>query len=814
MKYLIASILFLSCFRTNAQTDLLGSTNVDRSVLLVKHRAGTAEADIDELHKQQGGKSKRFKHLRWTAVKVPPGQERRMLENYRKSKWVERVEFNGLVHVDATPNDPLYPQLWGMEKIAAPAAWDRTVSNNVVVAIVDTGIDFNHPDLAANLWTGPNGEHGYTASGGGILPGGMDDHYHGTHVAGTIAGVGNNGVGVAGLNWTGTKLVSFKFLDASGSGTYVDAILCYERMTDLRLSGVNIRVANNSWGGAGLSLALQDAFEVAQNAGILSICAAGNTGEDIDENPFSPASFPLEGVISVLASDDQDNKAYFSSYGLTRTHLLAPGVFILSCKPNGAYQTLSGTSMATPHVAGVCALMFGVAPNLTYRQCKAVLLDEDSLDHVSFTINATSGGRLNAAKAVTNATLPVPPDNHNPILNINGTNLLTVLPSGTASMSASGTDPDAGDRLNYQTILSGHHNDDWLIGAMVPANLRGRRVATNSIAVTNQPTGRDYAMDARFNLTDGHGGLDSEFGTFVMARDEGKVRALPEPVFGLRLAPPYSTPMFLVSLAGVSSNEAKFSWHFSSPSQGVGKSCCFPVNVETTLYNLTRPEPHIYHVQVMDVNGNFTTKRFVTDPGNTGMYVPEAKVKLSAVRGTAPFTVTADMSASDPGGTHHLSYAVSYWIRNGSLSLDGYNPLRTFTLTEPGLHALQFTVYDVTNNLTDMHVELLAVLPTPPPTEPPPVSLTPPNDLRANLYADAIQLSWSDTAVGEDRYDLERRVKMRGKWQAWKPLISVSEDNVGYTFVPLPATQYEFRLKACKDSQCSAYSNVAAIRSQ
>lgn len=706
IRILSTLIVALVAVGACAQTDFLGGTNVDRSTLLVKHRQGTPDADVDALHK--GGQAKRFKHLRWTAVKVPLGQEKRFYQNYLKNKSVERVEFNGLARIDALPNDPLYPKLWGMVKIDAPGAWNQTTSNNVIVAILDTGIDYNHPDLKDNLWTGPNGEHGYSIFAGSITEDGLDNNNHGTHVAGTIAGVGNNGIGVAGLNWRGTKVLSLKFLNSAGIGTYSDAIVAIEKMVDLKLMGVNIRVSNNSWGG-GESAALEDAFRLAEGAGILNVCAAGNSGLDTDFNFFAPASIPLEGIVSVLASDQNDNRAWFSNFGLTSTDLLAPGVAIWSTILNGGYEEFNGTSMAAPHVAGVCAMMFGVNPNLTFRQCKSVLLHPDSLDQTTFTQNSTAGGRLNASKAVTNAKRPVPPDNHNPVLHIDGTNVLTVAQATAASMSATGTDSD-GDSLTYQAMVNGRQNDGWLIGSMIGANLYPRQSTGNRISVTNVATGRDYGLDARFNVIDRHGGLDSAFGTFFLARDESKVRTLPTPQVSIRF-PQGSNPMLSVTMPGVSSNEAKFAWHFSSPSQGVGKTCCFPVNTETPLYNLTYPEPHIYHVQVFDTNGNFTQKRFYYDPGNTGKYVPEAKVKLNVVRGPAPLHITADMSESDPGGARRLQYDVRYWISSGSLSLDGYNPVRSFTLTNPGLHAIQFSVYDATNNMQDMHVELFTVLP-------------------------------------------------------------------------------------------------------
>ncbi len=285
--------------------------------------------------------------------------------------------------------DPLFGDLWGLtneQGVGALGAWQVTTgSSQVVVAVIDTGIDYNHPDLAANIWVNPgevvgNGidddGNGYiddihganTSVWAGNKGDPFDDNQHGTHVAGTIGALSSNGVGVSGINHSVT-LLPIKFMDASGAGRLSDAIAAIDYMIDLKLNrGVNIRVANNSWGGGGYSPALHEAVERARDAGIVFVVAAGNSASDLDLFPSYPASFELSNVVTVAAVDRHQNLASFSNYGAEAVDVAAPGVDIVSTLPNGQYGTLSGTSMATPHVVGSLALLFASEPTLTVEQ--------------------------------------------------------------------------------------------------------------------------------------------------------------------------------------------------------------------------------------------------------------------------------------------------------------------------------------------------------------------------------------------------------------------------------------------------------------
>lgn len=266
------------------------------------------------------------------------------LHAFRSNPNVLYAEPNGFVQTLLTPNDPSFGSLYGMTKIAAPQAWDITTgSAGVLVAVIDTGIDYNHPDLAANIWTNPgeipgntldddaNGYvddvHGYDFVGyefGGGDGDPYDDHYHGTHVAGTIGGVGNNGQGVAGVNWS-AKMAAVKFLDAGGGGSWEGAVAAIQYAVT-----IGAKVSNNSWGGSEFSVALYDAVAAARDRGHLFVAASGNDASDADSFPLYPAGFSIDrviggvtypglnNIISVAATDSADNIAYFSNWGLTQ----------------------------------------------------------------------------------------------------------------------------------------------------------------------------------------------------------------------------------------------------------------------------------------------------------------------------------------------------------------------------------------------------------------------------------------------------------------------------------------------------------------
>jgi len=301
--------------------------------------------------------------------------------------------------------------------IDAPEAWDiSTGTGRTIVAVIDTGVDYNHQDLAANMWRNlgeiagdsidndNNGYvddiYGYDFVNNDANP--MDDNGHGTHVSGTIGAVGNNGIGTTGVNWN-TKIMALKFLSANGSGTTAGAISALNYAVRM---GANI--SNNSWGGGGASSLLSQAISNARSAGHIFVAAAGNSGSNNDTTPNYPSNYNFDNVVAVAATDSKDALASFSNYGATTVDIAAPGVGILSTLPGNTYGTYSGTSMATPHVAGALSLIWDQNPTFTYTQVIAKLYS--SVDKIAgLNGKVATGGRLNIGNALLGSITNPPP---------------------------------------------------------------------------------------------------------------------------------------------------------------------------------------------------------------------------------------------------------------------------------------------------------------------------------------------------------------------------------------------------------------------
>ncbi|HMO02744.1 MAG TPA: S8 family peptidase [Oligoflexia bacterium] len=412
------------------------------------------------------------------------------------------------VHLSKTPNDPKFAAMPALPQIQAPAAWDFvTGSSDLVVAVIDTGVDYNHPDLKDNIWineteltgiTGVDNDdngyigdiHGYNFSYNNGDP--IDDNGHGTHVAGTIGAKGENGIGVVGINWN-VKIMPLKFLDSFGSGALSDAVRALEYVAEMKRRGVNIVATNNSWGGGGFNQSLYDAIGGLNNLGVTFVAAAGNASSNNDQSPSYPASYNLPNVVSVAAVNVNDQLAGFSNYGGNSVHIAAPGVSILSTLPGGGYGTLSGTSMAAPHVTGALALLSSLVPSLSPAESIARLQQTaDQIPNLAGKVLADSG-RLNLFNLLTGSRgsteKPPPP----PRCSYSARKIpFERLPDGEHSLIGSSSNPV--DEGGFATV-----------GLPFGLNLYGSlsyslSVSPNGLAYFNTPKGMDYRNSENLSL--------------------------------------------------------------------------------------------------------------------------------------------------------------------------------------------------------------------------------------------------------------------------------------------------------------------------
>ena len=335
---------------------------------------------------------------------------------------VEYAEPDYVYHAFATiPDDSLFNRQWNHNNtgqdggladadIDAPEGWDiLNDASGVIVAINDTGVLYTHEDLAANMWVNPGEipEDGIDNDGNGIIDdihgfnaidntgNPLDDNGHGTHVAGIIGAVGNNGIGVAGVAWN-VQLMALKFLSASGSGTLSDIIRCIDYA---RVNGADIM--NNSWGGGGFSNSLRDAIVRARDAGIIFVASAGNEANNNDANPSYPASYDLGNILSVASSTRQNTLSSFTNFGSSTVDLAAPGSDIVSTynDSDNSYRALSGTSMAAPQISGILALLKAHFPGVNYLGLiDRILAGADSITEMQGT--SVTGGHANLQRSL------------------------------------------------------------------------------------------------------------------------------------------------------------------------------------------------------------------------------------------------------------------------------------------------------------------------------------------------------------------------------------------------------------------------------
>lgn len=765
-------------------------------------------------------------------VDNPPGLSvAQVVARYQANPNVLYAEPDYILNtLETSPNDPLYGSQWDMAKIAAPAAWDlHTDSNGTVVAVVDTGIDYSHPDLAANLYSDASDPkiHGYTCLDGSCVPGGLDDHGHGTHVAGTIGAVTNNSTGVAGINWH-VQLLAIKFLDSAGSGATSDAVLGFEKLLELKKAGVNIRVTNNSWGGGGYSQALKDAMAALETtagySSTLNVCAAGNSNLNTDFSPMYPAAYDNRGIVSVLATDSNDAGASFTNYGLASVDIAAPGVNIFSTEAMGTcslcdatgYRSLSGTSMASPHVAGVAAALlntykerYPTLPDLTAAQARDALLHPGSYDWMdnAKAQSTSSGGRLNFYKTLSNFVFL-----ENPVLNqfptvTKGPDVFTT-EGGAVDFQQSASDPDdPADTLRLQTGRGPVSSASaWLFGWHLS------RLFPSALPFTAPSLARTAAMSYDTSIADNRGGGASVRNWAVVQKGSSPGSA---PV-GVLTVPETGTVGVPVTIGFTATDPDSdaVAWDLMAATLGGSSgNCCFTGSSATKTF--TKAGNYRILVQAMDsrLNTSETYTKEIAISGTDGIqptngHVPIAVATVSPESGPAPLTVNVDLSgSSDLDGT-----IVTYFNScDGSTAGGTSNPRSTCTFEYPGTYWLQFFVKDNTGNLSPAY-KYVVVHPAPGGApDAPEVPAAPTNLTASTLSTSQINPTWTDSSSNEDGFKIERSPD----GSTWTQIALVATNTQTYSDIDLqPGTTYHYRVRATSAVGDSAYSNLASATTQ
>jgi subtilisin family serine protease len=477
---------------------------------IVKFREAAPEAE--DLGRYSAGGVRGMERVGDVHLVRTNGRGAAVLQALSEHPDVEYVEPDYVITAGKTPNDALFGQQWGLKNtvmvgadIAAAAAWDYTTGGRkAVVAVIDTGVDYTHPDLAANVWAAPRAFTFTGASGPVTCPAGtrgvnaitstcnpMDDNGHGTHCAGIVGASGNNTSGVSGVNWT-ASILPLKFLGNKGSGVLSDALRAIDTAVQIKKqfgAEGNVRVISASWGFVGNSQALDAAIAAVNAADILFVAAAGNSAQDNDLNANFPANTAQPNVITVAATDKFDGLATFSNYG-TKVHLGAPGVGIQSTYLNGQYVSMNGTSMATPFVAGAAALLLSNC-TATTAELKGHLLA--SVDMIPTLAGKTStGGRLNLYTAIRRCAMPSVTITATPAVRVvkaGETAVYSLLPAAMGGLSGAGT----------ITVTGAPAGVTWTLGG--PVTL-GTAVNASVVVAKTVPVGT-YALLA--NLVVGTG---------------------------------------------------------------------------------------------------------------------------------------------------------------------------------------------------------------------------------------------------------------------------------------------------------------------
>ena len=725
---------------------------------------------------------------------------------------VASISTNNVVRATEWSNDPESSKLWGLNNqgqvingvagtpdadIDLPEALAHaTIQTQVVVGIVDTGIDYNHPDLRDNMWKNPGEIAGNNRDddGNGFIDdvygfnfvnntgNPMDDDEHGTHVAGTIAASLNNSQGVAGIASGAAKLMAIKFLDANGSGTYANAIRALNYATMMSSRGVNLKVLNNSWGGYGTVPALEDAVNATNAAGMLFVASAGNESNDNDgEFKAIPASYAASNIISVAATNNLDELASFSNYGATTVDLAAPGVGILSTTPGNRYQSFNGTSMAAPHVAGALALAWACHPDKTSTEIQDALFGSvDALDSLDGAV--ATGGRLNVNNLLTALEDPI---------------LLAPLAPANLVVTDAGTDfivlewTDSSDNEESFSIeISADGGETWdLIGIL--------ELDTTTARIAGLESGSTYQFKVYASNSVG----DSDSSNIA----EAATLPLPEVPAG---------PSDL-TVDGIGSQFVDLSWFDESDNEdsflieisrngGNTWESVMSLDADSTearVGGLASATSYQFRVVAQNQVGRSEASNIVNARTTGGIPQAPGNVRPDNVWSNKVDVAWDDRSNNESGFRILVSSnGGSNWIEAGvteanatRFRVEGLDPEKTYV----------FGVRAINGNEASAIVRSRSVLTAPPaPTEVRP----------DNVWARTIDLAWNQVSRTESSFRVYSSINGGASWA----LVGTADANATRFRITnlTPATTYQFVVRAAGSEGLSELSNIATISTQ
>ncbi|HEX8748227.1 MAG TPA: S8 family serine peptidase, partial [Pyrinomonadaceae bacterium] len=657
--------------------------------------------------------------------------------------------------------------------------------------------DYNHPDLAANMWSAPipffvtiggqtirceAGTHGFNAITKTCDP--MDEYNHGTHVAGTIGATGNNGAGVAGVNWT-SSIMALKFIDATGSGTLSDAIDAIEFAIQAKATfagGANVRVLSNSWGWNGeSSQALLDQINRAEGSDMLFVASAGNGGGDLisDDNdamPFYPASYDAPNVISVAATDNQDTLAPFSNYGVSSVDLGAPGVLVLSTTLGGGYDWWSGTSMASPHVSGAAALLLSRCALDTAALKSAILDNVDSTSSLAG-ITAT-GGRLNVNRALRSCTSV----SAAPAIELaNVYDGITYPTDSAVVLQANASDIDGTvSRVDYyvngkfvSTAQASPYTTHWYAREVGEYMLTG--VATDNTGMTT--TSRPVKIIINETII-----------------PEPDPTPTPNQAPSVSLTSPYDSATFNApGTITVSAN--------ASDSDGTVSQVQFYSNNQLIGTATTSP----YRITWSNVApGTYSLQAVVTDNGGiaVGSNVVSVRVNQPPVANTGgPYNGIAGQSLQfNGGGSRDQDGTITLYQWNFGNGAAAMGAMPSYAYAAAGTYTVTLTVTD--NNGATSVAKTTATIAAALPTAP--------AGLTASSYRQGeAALNWSDRSTNEQSFKIERSTSASS---GFVQVATVGANQTSFTDRSLQRKRtYYYRVRAANSSGNSAYSNTASV---